>query len=80
MNNAQKIFCQRLSDNLAEIEIALLLWKSLFADRPVNMEDVKDAYWRNQNALKLLKEMKMTIECGLLQNLPASVDKPFSGN
>lgn len=80
MNNAQKIFCQRLSENLADIELALLLWKSLFVGGMPNGEDIKVAYYRNQNALKLLKEMKMTIEHGLLHNVPASVDKPFPGN
>ncbi len=77
MNSAQIIFCKQLSENVSEVETVLVLWKSLFSDsRPYAM-DVKEAYVRNEKALKLLKEMKMTIEHGLLHNAPAPVVRPF---
>lgn len=77
MNNAQIIFCKQLSENVSEVEGALLLWKSLFIGSLPDAVDVKAAYSRNEKALKLLKEMKMTIEHGLLHNAPAPVVRPF---
>lgn len=65
-----------MSENVAEVETVLLLWKSLFIGPLPDAVDVKAAYSQNEKALKLLKEMKMTIEHGLLYNAPAPVVRP----